>query len=120
MTYFIYFLLHNNKIVYIGQSGDIHGRVISHRRNKVFDSIRSIECHIKNLNFYEKRWIDKFKPKYNKTSNQLVKRTIYKKGEWSSPMSAMEAIWRITYDKRFTKNELRKIDVIDMAQVYDI
>lgn len=62
----IYFLLYRKEIVYIGQSKNLSTRIKCHG-DKKFDTIRIIECSSKNMARYERRWILKFKPKYNKS-----------------------------------------------------
>lgn len=62
----IYFLTDDRKVVYIGQTANIKTRLAEHRKNKQFDSYRFIYCSFDKLNIYEERWINKFKPKYNK------------------------------------------------------
>jgi predicted GIY-YIG superfamily endonuclease len=61
----IYFLLNRGRVVYIGQSIYIPRRITEHR-DKKFSAFRAIECSLDKLNFYEYRWIKKFRPKYNK------------------------------------------------------
>lgn len=63
----IYFLIKNHKIVYIGQTTNLHARLASHeyKYNTKFDAVRFIPCEGSKLWRYEKRWILKFKPKYN-------------------------------------------------------
>jgi predicted GIY-YIG superfamily endonuclease len=74
MKYWIYFLLNDGIVVYVGQSQDYKGRVYTHKKDKVFNSVRAIECCSCKLNYYEKRWIDRFKPKYNKIHRDVNKR----------------------------------------------
>lgn len=62
----IYFLLHNDNVVYVGQSSNVEKRIIQHRcSEKQFDSYRIIPCDEDLLLYYEKRWIKQFKPVYN-------------------------------------------------------
>jgi hypothetical protein len=65
--YGIYFLLRGNEIIYIGQTKNIETRLLGHK-DKSFDSHRFIPCPIEKLNKYESRWIIKFNPIYNKSS----------------------------------------------------
>lgn len=65
----IYFLCHNNEIVYVGKSslGGVWSRLKSHRRNKVFDSyfvIDSIKTENEALRM-EGAFISALNPKYN-------------------------------------------------------
>jgi hypothetical protein len=59
----IYFLIRRGKIVYIGQTKNIIGRIANHVIS--FDKIRIIPCSKRDLKKYEKRWIIRFKPKEN-------------------------------------------------------
>jgi len=61
----VYFLLQGKEIVYIGQTFNWPRRLNSHKKDKVFDSFRLIECDKSVLNYYERRFIRYFKPKYN-------------------------------------------------------
>ena len=62
----IYFLLDGKEIVYIGQTKNFENRLIQHS-NKNFTGYRFIECSDKKRRLlYEARWLNKFKPKYNK------------------------------------------------------
>jgi hypothetical protein len=65
----IYFLIKDNKVVYVGQS--IHGlsRIFTHK-DKDFDFYCFIKCSKEKLNKYEALNIFYYKPKYNKTLNE--------------------------------------------------
>lgn len=65
---YIYFLLKNEELVYIGKSnGNLLGRINSHIKNKDFDDVylRAVN-DAKSLDKYEKKWIEKYRPKLNK------------------------------------------------------
>ena len=65
---FIYFLLNNDELVYIGKSnGGLLGRLNSHIKDKKFNDvyIRPV-LDAKSLDKYEKKWIEKYRPKLNK------------------------------------------------------
>lgn len=61
----IYFLFLNGELVYIGKTINLQTRLVTHLRDKVFDSYRYIECPQDRLNHYELRWIKRFKPPLN-------------------------------------------------------
>lgn len=64
----IYFLYHNGVIVYVGKSdGSLFGRVNSHLKDKVFDSISFINCDLDYLDETEVDYIVEHTPKYNYT-----------------------------------------------------
>ena len=70
----IYFLIYMKIIVYIGETATEFGkRIYQHKKDKKFDEVKCISSKklsfLKNEYFrkyYELRWINKFKPKYNK------------------------------------------------------
>ena len=69
----IYFLFDRNKIVYIGETETEFGKRIYQHKDKKFDVVKCISSKklsfLKNKYFrkyYELRWINKYKPKYNK------------------------------------------------------
>ena len=69
----IYFLLDMKVIVYIGETEKEPGKRIYQHTDKKFDDVKCISSKklsfLKNEYFrkyYELRWINKFKPKYNK------------------------------------------------------
>lgn len=69
MKSYIYFLLDKNGvIVYVGQTKRLMRRISEHHRFKEFESYRAIECKASRLISYEKRWINRFNPKYNGTA----------------------------------------------------
>ena len=65
----IYFLIKNNKVVYVGKSENIGLRVRVHKYSKDFDSFTIINCDSSELKNLERDYIFKFLPKYNKTVN---------------------------------------------------
>lgn len=77
----VYFLLKKSEIVYIGRTENIGIRLGGHRngkKKKDFDRFRIIEClDSEKRKFYETRWLNKFRPKYNKQIPLLVKSESY-------------------------------------------
>lgn len=71
--WYIYFLIDINKIIYIGQCKDLKVRIPNHS-DKKYTRIQWIPCAEESLDYYEKRWIKKFNPKYNISHNDLVTR----------------------------------------------
>ena len=72
----IYFLYRNEEIVYIGQSRNLHRRIIQHCYGKEFDSYSYIQCDESELNDLEFEFIAKHKPMYNSLDG--LKSTHYK------------------------------------------
>lgn len=62
----IYFLCDADVVVYVGQSVNVVGRVHSHT-DKQFDSVFYLACSQADLLQIESYWIDRLKPKYNKS-----------------------------------------------------
>jgi len=63
--FYIYFLVHNKKVVYIGHTRNIVTRMAGHG-DKTYDSVRFFECKSQSDALrYEKRWILVFKPIFN-------------------------------------------------------
>ena len=68
-TIFVYFLIYNENVVYVGQTTRGLARVYSHVHDKRFDKIYIIECDEEELDYWEDFYIFKYKPKYNKRPN---------------------------------------------------
>lgn len=71
----IYFLLRNNKIVYVGQCKKGLARLYAHCSDKKFDGYYFKQCDVENLNNIEAYYICNFEPQYNQTipSNEYFK-----------------------------------------------
>jgi len=71
----VYFLFRRSEIVYIGQSKGWLSRVVEHlcKSEIIFDSYTFLPCLAKNLDVVERRYIEKYRPKYNKIFNPEVK-----------------------------------------------
>ena len=61
----IYFLIRNKKIVYVGGTTRWPGRISGHCY-KNFNATRFIPCKRSKLEYYENRWIAKFRPELNR------------------------------------------------------
>ena len=68
---YIYFLLHENEVVYIGKSTSLACRIVEHINSgtKTFDDISVIECAIDEMDALEIKYINEYCPKYNKESH---------------------------------------------------
>jgi predicted GIY-YIG superfamily endonuclease len=60
----VYFLISNNKIVYVGQSVNVYARISGHA-GKTFDSFTVIPCPREHLNVLESLYIHMFDPPLN-------------------------------------------------------
>ena len=65
---YIYFLLKDDELVYVGKSnGNLLQRLNDHIKNKDFDDVYLRQVNdTKSLDKYEKKWIEKYRPKLNK------------------------------------------------------
>jgi excinuclease UvrABC nuclease subunit len=74
----VYFLIANKKIVYVGQSHNIPGRVAEHMLSKEFDSFAFVPAKKEELDSLERAYINKFLPVYNRdpTTEKLRKQAI--------------------------------------------
>jgi len=73
----VYFLIHEDEIVYVGFTNNIHFRLAAHKADKMFDRFYTIEFETKEEGLlFEKQYIKKFKPLYNRMYNDeaLMKR----------------------------------------------
>lgn len=68
---FVYFLLDNGEVVYVGQTTNGLSRPFSHY-DKEFDTVKAMPCPFDMLDWEEDKYIAKYKPKYNKCRNYNV------------------------------------------------
>lgn len=61
----VYFLIKNNKIIYVGQSVNIFRRIMDHLPTKRFDKFSYIRCKKENLDIIESLYIHHIKPPQN-------------------------------------------------------
>lgn len=61
----VYFLCHEKKVVYVGQSKNVFGRVGAHLGNKTFDCVWFVRVPQSDLDYVEGELIHVLKPKYN-------------------------------------------------------
>jgi hypothetical protein len=73
----VYFLLQNQRIVYVGKSNNVHARLADHFAKKVieFDRFHIVPCDPRDLDHLEALYIGALRPKYNVDvrSAQLLK-----------------------------------------------
>lgn len=69
---FIYFLIKSGEVVYVGQTKQGLTRPLSHR-DKDFDEIKIMYCAENALDSLEDKYIQKYKPYYNKQSNYAMR-----------------------------------------------
>lgn len=83
----VYFLRHMGKVVYVGQSVNILGRVSQHQGEKEFDSVSYVRCQKENLNNVEGFFIKLLAPELNRDRN----------GRLQSPSSSVECFDDLTH-----------------------
>jgi excinuclease UvrABC nuclease subunit len=83
----VYFLIKNERIVYVGQSVNIYSRIADHYKNKFFSDVFSVPCPRSNLDVLESMYIHTFSPELNGRSVQ---------GKIIAPMSMDDAMQKIT------------------------
>jgi len=82
----VYFLIKNERIVYVGQSVNVYSRIAEHYKNKFFSDVFSVPCPRSNLDVLESMYIHTFKPDLNGRSVQ---------GKIIAPMSMDDAILKM-------------------------
>lgn len=73
---FVYFLLKENEVVYVGQTTNGISRPLSHRRTKEFDDIAIVPCDRRELDRVEQTMIAKYDPPLNKCPNHKEKKSV--------------------------------------------
>ena len=68
----VYFLVHDNEIVYVGQSVHIYSRIAQHQ-DKTFDRYAFVPCKEELLDVLESLYIHVLKPKLNGNYNEKEK-----------------------------------------------
>lgn len=63
----IYFLLKAGKVLYVGQSQNVIGRIAAHLQRQIYDEIIYLPTALESLNSEERRWIRIFNPPLNRT-----------------------------------------------------
>lgn len=107
---FVYFLLLNKEVVYVGQTRNGLVRPLSHK-DKVFDEIKIIYCEENNLDLMEDLYIKKYMPRYNKNANYNMNYSLHK---------ARNKIRSLFNDNSFNLPKLKRIIKALNIQVYMI
>lgn len=90
----VYFLIRTERVVYVGQSVNVHARMSGHilEGSKTFDRIAFIECHPEQLDVWETLYIHIFKPELNGKGNTECGK--------ATPMSIKEIVAQIKTNKQ--------------------
>lgn len=96
---FIYFLIKNDDVVYVGKTTQGLLRPLSHK-DKDYDSLAIIYCTEENIDELEDKYISKYKPPYNKLMNFGMNYTLSR---------VRDEIRKRYNDKKFSKPALKRI-----------
>ena len=73
----VYILFMKNAVVYVGESINPYARVCTHiKSEKKFDSFRILYCKESRIRHWEKKLIESYLPKYNKTHKIIPQRKV--------------------------------------------
>jgi len=98
----VYFLVSNDRVVYVGQSVNIPARVAQHKTSgKTFDRVAFVECEKEWLNVLESLYIHVLRPLLNGDSNT--------KGLKASPLSMQDMLRYIGPAYNFARG-IQKVD----------
>lgn len=118
-NYYIYLLLDNETVVYVGKTNNLEARIKAHeKQGKAFDSVKRLEIgkgkeaeQLTELaEFY---YIAKYKPKYNNTNVYPKRFTTVER--MTKPLYTTSFI----LDKFIVKHGIEPIVLIDKEKFYD-
>ena len=105
---FIYFLIKQEEVVYVGQTTKGLLRVYQHHYNKDFDDIYIIECNSEDLDKYESYYIFKYEPIYNNNPNYLRSCSI---GNLIKKIKEIKSTSTYNWTQKRIKNMLDKFNI---------
>jgi len=90
----VYFLISQGRVVYVGQAVDVRRRIADHigEAVKKFDSVRAMAVDRDRLTPVERRYIRRFRPKYNSCSTAKAAKALPTQIVKMSKRDAMEAM----------------------------
>lgn len=106
---FIYFLIKDENVVYVGQTKNGLFRPFSHH-DKDFDTVKIILCESNELDIVEDLYIKKYKPVYNKQNNYKINfnlsriRNIIRK-KYNNQKFSIRTLKKILFTLNITINE---------------
>ncbi|MBN2118549.1 MAG: GIY-YIG nuclease family protein [Anaerolineales bacterium] len=73
----VYFLMHRDRVVYVGRTSNLYLRIGNHLREKqgMFTGIQYIHCGQRESERLERRYIKKYNPPLNKTCKTFMDET---------------------------------------------
>lgn len=63
----VYFLIADGRVVYVGQSINVHARIRSHAATRTFSAFAYVRCQRNELDMLESLYINVLRPEWNKT-----------------------------------------------------
>lgn len=110
---FIYFLIYNEDVVYVGQTTNGLGRVYSHIHDKSFNKVYIIEAEKDNLDYWEDFYIFKYKPIYNKVPNWKCNFSITKLArKLREYYYEQDSIWHTELTKTKIKKMIKELHIV--------
>lgn len=67
----VYFLIRDDRVVYVGKSNDVHGRLRRHAAEKEFDRVSILRCPTNIIDALEAIYIQLFRPEMNSVVPKL-------------------------------------------------
>lgn len=121
---FVYFLIKNKEVVYVGQTKKGITRPLAHK-DKEYDTIYIKYCDIEQLDCLEDFYILKYKPIYNKECNSAIRyglqRVIQKiKKEFNAPKFNLWKLKTILKQLNIKPYNMYNMEVISVFEYYDI
>lgn len=89
---FVYFLINDGEIVYVGQTIHLMPRIASHKRDKDFDSYNFIECKASELDLIESFYIHVLSPRLNGKLQSGASVLNFKSEEKSAPIGIVKIL----------------------------
>lgn len=108
---FVYYLMKNNEVVYVGQTKKGLTRPLTHFKDKDFDEIKIQYCDAHDLDLLEDKMIKKYNPKYNVAINYSINYSL---------MRARNKIRERYNSDSFSLRKLKKaIEILDI-KLYEL
>lgn len=89
---FVYFLINDGEVVYVGQTIHLMPRIASHKRDKDFDSYNFIECKASELDLIESFYIHALSPRLNGKLQSGASGLNFKSEEKSAPIGIVKML----------------------------
>jgi hypothetical protein len=117
--YYIYFLLYNNEVVYVGKSVSVKARILAHLSDKLFDSYKYFELDTldhKEVLKIERYHIDKYKPVFNNSTTSTLKNEEFMYDRCTNRILKKDVLYN---DLTKVKNSISFEPLLDFKVFYD-